>query len=429
MPAATFFPRVQVTDSDSPHDGQTVALLVVDGTVRVNPADVPGDATVVAFDGLHVSPGWTDFGAALHEPGHEEKETVDSLLAAAAAGGYTRVLAFPNTDPVVDDASALRGVLAHVNDDYGVQLELIPALSSGARGEQLAAIGELAEAGARFVGDGLDPVRDPKLLQLALTYAQPFGTAVVVQPGQSRLEAGGQMHEGAVSTSLGLPGVPAMAEEIGVSRDLRLLDYRGGRLHLYALSLEASIREAAFAKTRGADLTYGVACLNLLLTDEALVNYDATAKVQPPLRPAAEREALREAIRSGQADALVSNHRPQDMESHRVEFPYASPGAATLELAFAIAATAVGPADAVAYLAGHNRRLCGAPPATVVDGAAAELTFYLPNQAFEVPPQALRSAGVNVPVVGRRLSGVPAGTLVGSVWRESPWLRKIGVIT
>lgn len=429
MPAPIYFPDVRVTDWDSPYDGTSIALLVRGGVLRVNPESVPEGARRVEIDGLHVSPGWADIGPALHEPGAEEKETADSLLAAAAAGGYTRLLAFPATAPIVDDGSALRGVLAHVGDDHGVQLSLIAALSTRGRGEQLSEIGELADAGVRFIGDGLDPIDDAKLLQLALTYARPFGTIVVTQPGQSRLQGNGQVHEGEVSTALGLPGIPAIAEEIGLARDVSLLRYRGGRLHLHALSLASSVQAAASAKTAGAALTYGVACLNLLLTDAALDRYDATAKVLPPLRTASDREALREAIRAGAADALVSNHRPHDTESHRVEFPYVSCGAATIELAYAVAATAVGSAPAVAYLAHQNRQLIGAPTAGVRDGAVAELTFYLPDLAFEAPREALESKGVNVPAAGRMLTGVPAGTLVGPTWRPSPWLKKLAITT
>ena len=425
MPEATYFPKVRVVDRGSPFDGQTVALAVVDGRIRVNPEAPPPGAIVIEIEGLHVSPGWADFGAAVHEPGHEEKETLERLAAAAQAGGYTRVAVFPETDPVVDDASALRGLLALVGEDHGVELSVIGALSETRAGEQLAATGELAEAGVTFVGDGLRAVDDPKLLQLALTYAEPFGVTVVTQPGERRLEGTGQMHEGEVSTALGLPGLPAMAEEIGVGRDLRLQRYAGGRLHFHALTLAASVAEAAFAKTRDAPLTYGVPVLNLLLTDAALSDYDATAKVRPPLRPEADRDALRAAVREGHADALVSNHRPHDTEESRVEFPYAAFGAATIELAYAIAATATGSSAAVDYLGRRNRVLCGLPPATVAEEAVAELSFFLPEATFEVPARALRSLGVNVPLAGRRLTGVPAGTLVDSRWRVSPWLATL----
>ena len=427
MTEATYFPQVRVANRDSPFDGQTVALAVVDGTIEINPAAPPANATVVEFDGLHVSPGWADFGAALHEPGHEHKETLDSLLAAAQAGGYTHVTAFPETEPVVDDATALKGLLALAPDDLGVGLGIIGALSKGKSGEQLAVTGEMADAGVGFVGDGLRAVEDPKLLQLALTYAQAFGVAVVTQPGERRLEGAGQMHEGEVSTALGLPGLAAMTEEIGVARDLRLREYTGGRLHFHALTLAATLEAAAFAKTQSASVSYGVPVLNLLLTDQALDDYDATAKVLPPLREAPDRDALHSAIFTGAADVLVSNHRPHDTEESRVEFPYAAFGAATLELAFAIAATATDAATAADYLGRRNRAFCGLAPATIEDGARAELTLFLPEATFEVPERALRSLGVNVPLVGRKLTGVPAGTFAECRWRPSPWLATLSL--
>lgn len=420
MPQATYFPRVHVVDPDSALHGRTVALLLVDGHARVAPEQVPEYAERVEVDGLHVSPGWADVGGAFHEPGHEEKETVESFLSAASAGGYTHALAYPVTEPSVDDGASARGVLSLAPAQLGVGLQLIGALSQGRRGEQLATIGELSEAGVSFFGDGLRAIADAKLLQLGLAYTQTFGATVVTQPDDRRLSAGGQLHEGDTSTALGLPGLPAMAEEIGVARDLRLQAYRGGRLHFHALSLASSV--ATVREGGSPEVTFGVSALHLLRTDEALIDYDVSAKVLPPLRAETDREALRAALRDGAAACLSSNHRPHDTESTRVEFPYAAFGAATLELTYAMAATAVGSEIAVDYLSRRNRAFAGLPPATLRDGGRAELTFFVPEASFVVPAAPLASKAVNVPLVGRSLRGLPIGTYTGGSWRPSPWL-------
>ena len=416
---ATYFPRVRVVDPDSAYHGELVDLLIEGGATVLSPQDIPDGVERVEVEGLCVSPGWVDVGGAFHEPGHEEKETVASFLAAAAVGGYTRVLAYPVTEPAVDDGGDVRAVSSLADEHVGVDLALIGALSMGLRGEQLSTMGELSEAGVAFFGDGLRAVGDAKLLQLALTYAQGFDGTVISQPGERRLEGAGQMHEGRVSTALGLPGLPAIAEEIGVARDLALRSYRGGRLHFHALSLASTVAQAA--EHAAAELTFGVSALHLLATDEALINYDVNVKVLPPLRGEEDRAALQAALRSGAASVLTSNHRPEDLESTRVEFPYAAFGAATIELTYALATTAVGSDVAVDYLSRRNRAFAKLPAATLQAGATAELTFFVPDAEFTVPPETLASRAVNVPLVGTRLRGLPIGTYARGAWRPSAW--------
>ncbi len=430
VPRATLFTSVQVYDPEGPHHGATVDLLVDGGRVQVNPPQLPAELETVSVSGLHVSAGWVDFGAAVCEPGHEEKETLEAFLGAAATGGFTQVFAYAETTPVVDNAAAARGLSGLADERFGVSLHLIGGLSRGARGAQLAEIGELVGEGIAFFGDGLRAVSDAKLLQLALAYTQAFDATVVAQPGELRLEGEGLMHEGLVSTMLGLAGLPAMAESIGLERNLALLAYRGGRLHLPQLTLASSVERVAFARTVYPGLSYGVAVTHLLRDDTALSNYDVDAKLHPPLRAAEDRAALCEAIRVRSADVLTSNHRPQDTESKRVEFPYAGFGAATIEQSFALARTALGQAsEALYYLAVQNRRFAGLPECRIEDGATAELTFFLPDRAFEMPDRSLAGMGVNVYAAGATLTGVPVGTFAEGQWRESRWVRALDLLT
>ena len=423
MPQSTLFSGVRVYDRGGAFDGETVDLLVDGGRIRVNPDTVPQECERVDIEGLCVSPGWVDIGAAFGEPGHEERETIATLLAAAQTGGYTRVVGFADTLPALDAQNAVRATLDRAGESNDAKLHLIGCLSQGRGGKQLAEIGEMAAAGVRLFGDGLRAVEDPELLQLALAYTQPFGATVVVQPGEPRLDGAGQMHEGEMSTMLGLPGLPAISESIGLQRELHLLRYRGGQLHLFALTLASSLEAAASAKTQSGGLTYGIAALHLLFDDSALLDYDVNLKVRPPLRSRSDREALVEAIRSGAADALVSNHRPLDVESKRVEFPYAGFGASTIETAFALALTAVEDVEVVVdYLARRNRGLAQLPKVTIEEGAEAELSFFLPERRFVAPPKSLASLGINPPAVGNSLRGLPAGTYLDGIWRPSRWL-------
>ena len=415
MADGTFFERVTVADRGGPHDGRVVDLYVApDGRLEID-GDRPDGAGRVAVPGLHVGPGWVDIGAGVGEPGFERRETLRSLQAAAVEGGYTRVVAQAATDPAIDDASAVHAFRARAAG-HPVDVRPIGALSRDAGGEHLAEYGDLARAGVRFVGDGLEPVDDPKLLQLALAYAEPLGLRVCAQPGQSRLSAGGQVHEGATSTLLGLPGLPAMAEEIGLERDLALLAYRGGRMFVYAPSLATSVDRLREAKAAGLDVSYGVSALHLLLTDEAALGYRPDAKVLPPLRGEADRARLREALASGEADALVSLHRPLTEEETRVEFAYAEFGVATLEHAYGIATTAVGDGLLVAdYLGRRNRAAVGEAEVHVADGSgvAADLTFFLPEVDYRVPESPRGSLAANPAAVGETLRGLAVGVCVG----------------
>ena len=415
MPQATILRGVRVADADSPLDGATLDLGIVGGRIRtreLSAADLAG-ADVLDLDarGHYVSPGWVDFGCGVGEPGHEQRETVATLLDAAGAGGYTRVVAQPSADPPLDNAGAYRAFLA-LGAAHPVTLDAIARLAT--RDGALTEMGELHEAGARFFGEGLGPVDDSKLLQLALLYTQPFAAGVVATPGDARLRGGGLVHEGATSTRMGVPGLPVTEEIIGLQRDLRLQAYRGGRLHVQAVSSAAAL---AALRERAKGVTVGVAALNLLATVADVADYDATLKVMPPLRGEADRAALIAGLRSGEVDVLASNHRPRTVEETELEFAYALFGAATIEDAYGIAATGVGDGLLAAdYLGRRNRAAIGLPAATIAEGAEAELTVFDPAEEYTVPARGVTLAA-NRPLVGRRLRGRAVGIFSRGQWR------------
>ena len=418
MSQAIHFERVTVADRGGAYDGEVVSLtLDEDGVIQVG-GEAPSGARVIAVDGLHVGPGWVDFGAGVGEPGHEQRETVRSLQRAAAVGGFTHVFVQPLTEPAVDDAGAV-SALASRAAGHPVSLSVIGALSRGNNGEHLAEYGDLAAAGVRFVGDGLGSIGDAKLVQLAIAYADPLGLRVCLQPGERRLSAGGQVHEGPVSTALGLRGLPAIAERLGVQRELELQAYRGGRILFYAPSLATSLDTILTARREGADVLFGVSALHLLLCDEDVEGYTPHTKVLPPLRPAADRERLRQAIAEGQADLLISNHRPLTTEDVRVEFTHAEFGAATLENVYGLATAATGDGLLVAdYLGRRNRLTLGLPPAHLEAGAHNELTFFQPDRTYVAPARTGASLGANPAAVGKELRGMVFGICTGGVFLQ-----------
>ena len=415
MSSAICFSEVRVVDAGGPHDGQTVNVLVdADGVLDVVAA-VPAECRLVSAPDLHVSPGWVDIGSGVGEPGFEQRETIRSLQAAAAAGGYTRVVAQPITEPPIDDASGVRALRARAAG-HPVDVSAIGALSRGGSGEQLAEFGDLVEAGCSFVGDGLRGVGDPKLLQLALAYTQPLDLTVCAQPDAERLAAGGQLHEGPTSTLLGLRGRPAVAETIGLERDLQLLGYRGGRLLVYAPSLASSVERILEARASGADVAFGASALHLLYTDEVAIGYPRGVKMLPPLRGSSDRERLRRAVREGDADALLSLHRPLTIEETDVEFAYAPFGVATLEHVYGIATEAIGDGVVVAdYLSRRNRALAGVPAAHIRAGERAELTLFSPKAVYNPTERANRaSLAANPAALGEKLTGRAVGVCIGS---------------
>ncbi len=413
MSATTLFRAVRVCDTDSRYHNQQVDLLLEDGHMRINPADVPDEAQRVSLPNLHVSPGWVDIGAGVGEPGHEERETIMSLQRAAAAGGFTHVVVLPDTQPVLDEKGAVEALLARA-ERHPVSISVIGALSRGKKGAELAEFADMQAAGVRMVGDGLQAVQDAKLLQLALAYAAPLDLAVMSYPDDARLRGNGQLNEGTVSTRMGTPGIAPLCEELGLQRDLMLQAYRGGRLHVHAISLASSLRALEVAMSDTNAVTYAVPVLNLLLTDEAMRGFSVNLKVLPPLRTEADRQALLQAIKSRQASALISNHQPHDIEAKMMEFGYAAFGAASIEHAFAIATTALEDHVAVVdYFSRINRNCARLPSATIEEGMEVDLTFFQPEEAYTVSATPTGSIAHNVPLIGRTLTGKVVGVAIG----------------
>jgi dihydroorotase len=387
-------------------------ILIRDGVVAsVGPkmsGAAPGTVVLDASDCV-VAPGLVDLHSHLREPGREEAETVETGARGAALGGYTAVVAMPNTEPAVDCAAVVRQIL-DVGATACCDVAVAGAITVGRAGAQLAPLAEMAALGVHLFTDDGTGVQDSRLMRRALEYASALGVTLAQHCEDEALAAGGQMHEGEWSSRLGLPGIPAEAEELMVSRDLALCRLTGAPIHFLHLSTARSVAMVRGAKASGLPVTAEAAPHHFTLTDAAVASYDPVFKVNPPLRPAADVAAVKAGLADGTLDAIATDHAPHAQEAKEAPFDQAPPGMLGLETALALAVTELElpierllallswqPA-AIAGLAGEH----GGP---IVEGCPANLCVIDLAASWVVDPRAMASRSRNTPYAGRRLTG------------------------
>jgi dihydroorotase len=378
----------------------------------------PDGAMIVDARGQVVAPGLIDLHVHLREPGQEDLETVASGAMAAAAGGFSAVCAMPNTDPVCDNQGVVGFVKAQAQRAGKARVYPIGAISLGQHGQQLAEFGELVGAGAVAVSDDGKPVVSSHLMRTALEYARTFGIPVADHCEEPTLSAGGVMHEGTVSTRLGLKGIPAAAEEIMVARDILLAELTGGHVHLCHMSTRGSVDLIRRAKERGVRVTAEACPHHFTLTHEACVGYDTNAKMNPPLREDADREAIRQALKDGTIDAIVTDHAPHHYDAKEREFDDAPNGIIGLETSLGLSISELvrtgllSLSDLVARMSAVPARIFGLPGGTLAAGAPADLVVFDPGVEWIVRPEEFHSRSRNTPFAGRRLFGRATTTVV-----------------
>ncbi|HUF50507.1 MAG TPA: dihydroorotase [Longimicrobiales bacterium] len=409
----------RVIDPSQDHDAVSDVLLR-DGVVAAVGRDIgePADARILDVTGLIVCPGLIDLHVHLREPGQEHKETIATGARAAVAGGFTAICAMPNTDPPVDDpatvgyvrASGIRAGLARVYPTGAVSIEQ--------KGERLTEIGEMIQAGAVAITDDGRPVATAGLMRLALEYARTFGIPVASHCEDSSLSRGGAMNEGLVSTRLGLAGIPNAAEDVGIARDLLLAELTGGQLHVQHVSTRAGVAMVRAAKERGVAVTAEATPHHFTLTDAAVEAFRTDAKVNPPLRAAADRAAVIAGVGDGTLDVIATDHAPHHYDEKEQAFEDAPFGLVGLETALALAITEL-VARAVIDLGTLVRRMSTAPAAafnlpggTLRRGAIADVTVFDPARQWTVDPTQLLSKSRNTPFAGRILHGRAIYTIV-----------------
>ncbi len=364
------------------------------------------------FDGggAALCPGLVDMRAALGEPGYEYRETIASAAEAAAAGGITTLAALPDSRPAIDDPALVRLLRARGEETGSLTILPYAAATRGCRGEEMAELGLLWEAGAAAVTDGTRAIADARLMRRILAYASGFGLRVAQHPEEPSLARGGAATEGELATRLGLPGIPAVAEVMLVARDIRLAALTGGAVHFAHVSTAEALARIREAKARGLDVTCDTAPPYFDLNETAIGDFRTYAKLSPPLRPDSDRLAVVAALRDGTVDAIASDHQPRDADDKRLPFAQAAPGGAGLATLLAVTLAQVHGAglpllDALALLTSRPARLLGSEAGRLAKGAPADLCLFDPERAWRVESGKLPGKAQNTPFDGRALEG------------------------
>ncbi len=408
---------------------ESLDLLVEGGKIKaLEPVGtIPAKGRrVIAAQGLVVTPGLIDMHVHLREPGEEYKETIETGARAAARGGFTAVAAMPNTRPVNDTAAVTRFILDQAKAAGLARVYPVGAVSLGSKGRNLSEYGDLKAAGVVALSDDGQPVMNPMLMRRALEYARTFGLPIISHCEDLDLRGEGVMHEGKVSLKLGLKGVPAAAEEAMVFRDLTLARLTGGRLHIAHVSAAGSVALIRQAKDAGLMVTAETAPHYFTLTDEAVLGFDTHAKVNPPLRTAADVAAIKEGLADGTLDAIASDHAPHSTMEKEVEFEAAAFGLIGLETSLGLSLKLVHEkvltlSQLVAKMSANPARILGVKGGTLKPGAPADITLIDLNREWQVDAGKFASKSRNCPFQGWTLKGKATMTIVGGkvVWTDS----------
>lgn len=395
-------------------------LLVVEGRIEAcgGRIEAMDEAEVVDVAGLIVAPGFIDLHVHLREPGGEHKETIESGSRAAVAGGFTMVWTMPNTDPPIDDPATVGFVRAAGERAQGARVMPVGAASVGQRGEQMTEVGELVAAGAVAVSDDGQPIWDANLMRRVLEYTQTFDIPVLQHAEIRELTTAGVMNEGKVATAMGLRGIPNAAEAAMVSRDIYLAELTGGHLHLCHISTREAVDQIRWAKARGVRVTAEVTPHHLALTEEMVQGYRTEMKMNPPLRVAADREAVREAVADGTIDVIATDHAPHHYEEKERDFDDAPFGVVGLETALAVGITelvrgaVLSLSELIDRMACAPARIMGLQGGTLRPGSPADIVVFDSDEMWTVDPSRFLSRSRNTPFAGRELVGRIRRTLV-----------------
>jgi len=406
--------QAQVIDPLSPANGTIQDIFIESGIIREIQPEINLEADkVLPGNQLFVSPGWVDIFANFADPGYEYKETLLTGSQAAAAGGYTDVFVIPNTKPVIDAKSQVE-YICHKSASYPVNVHPIGAISKNAEGKELAEMIDMRASGAVAFSDGLNPVQSAGVLLKALQYVKAFDGVIIQIPDDKTIGTNGMVHEGIVSTRLGLPGKPMMAEELLVARDIKLARYAGSKIHFTGVTSPKSIEYIRRAKASGIDVTCSVTPYHLFFSDENLVEYDTNLKVYPPLRTKDDITQLKIAVEDGTVDCIATHHLPHEYDSKILEFEYAKNGMIGLETSYSVIKT-IFPSMAenriIELLSINARKIFGLADATIQKNNRASLTVFDPGGAIKVDAGSIRSKSKNTAFMGMNLKGKVLGII------------------
>jgi len=395
-------------------------IQVVDGKIAETGKKLTPRKGVEVIDakGLIVAPGLIDMHVHLRDPGLEYKEDIVSGTRSAAAGGFTSIACMPNTRPVNDNKAVTSYIIARAKAEGLVNVFPVGGITQGMKGENLAEMGDLREAGCVAVSDDGKPVSNPELMRRALEYAKGMGIMLISHSEDLVLSADGQMNDGFTATELGLKGIPWVAEDAAVARDVFLAEFTGSPIHIAHVSTKGAVQIIRDAKARGVKVTCETAPHYFILTEDAVRGYDSNAKMNPPLRSAEDREAIRAGLADGVIDAIATDHAPHHQDEKDVEFVLASNGIIGLETSLPLSLSlvedkALDLGDLIARMTVNPARILGIDRGTLKQGAVADITIIDPDIRWTVEADKLASKSRNSPFLGKEMKGRAAYTIVG----------------
>jgi dihydroorotase len=403
--------EAKIIDSQSPFHNKTLDILVVDGFIEKIAASLPNsDKTEeIKLDNLHVSQGWFDSSVSLGEPGFEERETIANGLNVAAKSGFTAIALQPNSFPVIDNQSQVNFVK---NKAIGSATQLFPigALTKGSEGKDMAELFDMTNCGAIAFGDYNKSQDNANLLKIALQYVQDFDGLLIAFPQDEKIKGQGVVNEGVVSTGLGLKGIPNLAEELQIARNLFLLEYTGGKLHIPTVSTAKSVQLIKEAKAKGLQVSCSAAVHHLVLTDEKLEGFDTRFKVSPPLRAEKDRKALLKGVLDNTIDMITSDHNPMDIEHKKMEFDMAKNGTIGLESAYGALMTVL-PLEKVIEKLTSGKIVFSIENHPIVEGAKANMSLFTPEGKAVFTKAAILSKSKNSAFLGTETKGKVYGII------------------
>jgi dihydroorotase len=394
-----------IIDPNSPFHQKVSDILIEKGHITKLASSIDADVEIFDAKGKYVSPGFFDLNCNIGELGLETKEDLQTGTRAAMAGGFTGLALMPNTQPPVHSKAEVEYLLNRAKNNL-VDVYPMGTISHKRDGKDLAEMYDMYLSGAKAFTDGNRPVQDAGLMERALLYTQGFGALILSYPEDTAIAGKAKVHEGEVSTLLGMKGIPSLAEELMIARDLYLAEYTESKIHFSTISTERSVELIKEAKRKGLQVTCDVAAHHLTLTDEALTGFDSQYKVKPPLRTQKDVKALIKGLKDGTIDAIVSQHTPHEVEFKDVEFEVAEYGMIALQTAFStVLSTGLDISLIVEKLSINPRTILNIQPAVIAEGNKANLTLFDTDAAWEYTRQNNQSKSYNSPFIGQNLKG------------------------
>ncbi len=403
--------KATILDANSKHNKQTKDILVENGMIlSIKDCISDVEAEIIEAENLHISQGWTDLNARFGEPGYEYKEDLESGMNAAAQGGYTHIALMPSTEPCIQSKSDV-SYLINQSAHNIVDLHPIGALTKNRKGAQITEMFDMHQNGALAFSDDKHSIANANLMKIALLYAKNFKGLIMSFSSETKTSEKGQMNEGLTSTKLGLKGIPALAEELQITRDLQLCEYTEAKLHFSTISTAQSVKLIREAKAKGLNITADTSSYHLLLDDTELESYNSNLKVNPPLRSLTDIEGLKDGLKDGTIDAICSDHYPQNIENKKCEFNRAEFGMINLETCFATANTVLKDRlkldQIIAKLTTNPKSILGLNTQTIEEGSLADLTLFDPSLKWTYLEKNIVSKSKNSPLIGKEFTGKP----------------------